>query len=272
MCVIVIKCKGSDFAPAEAIERCIQTNPHGFSMAWNEDGHVKVFKTMNPTEAMSKYMELAERLNPAETAMLFHARIATHGSHRVENCHCWVHEGPHGDICFAHNGILSNIPNRDDMTDSETFFRDYFIPALESVDREDSDMKYSLKIARAVIGDSNNKFAFLDGNGRIWMSSGRYTYTKVQFPGCKGKIYFSNDHWMPRNNYSACLGFDPYKSVKKPQNAKGASASPATIGKRQVAAPEKPLAITRVPDTVKEQIDTLFTKWDKAYYGLAKGK
>ena len=66
MCVIVVKCKGSDFAPAEAIERCIQTNPHGFAIAWNEGGHVKTFKTMNPSEAMAKYMELTATLDVYE--------------------------------------------------------------------------------------------------------------------------------------------------------------------------------------------------------------
>lgn len=234
MCVIAVKCMGSDFAPAEAIQRCIEANPHGFAMAWNEDGRVKTFKTMDPKEALDVYKSLTQRLDPATTAMLFHARIATHGSHRIENCHCWVHHGPHGDICFAHNGILHNIPNRDDLTDSETFFQDYFIPALETIDSEDPEMRYSLKLAKAIIGDANNKFAFLNGDGRVWMSSGRYPFIKMQFPGHKGKIYFSNEHWCPRCNFSTALGFDPYKDVTKEKKSAKASSSTTlpSVGKR----------------------------------------
>ena len=243
MCVIVVKCKGSDFAPAEAIERCIQTNPHGFAIAWNEGGHVKTFKTMNPSEAMAKYMELTATLDPRETAMLFHARIATHGSHRVENCHCWVHHGPHGDICFAHNGVLTNIPAMDDMTDSETFFRDYFVPALDNVDKDDPEMTFSLRMSRAIIGDANSKFAFLDGNGRIWMSSGRNPYVKKQFPGLRGKIYFSNDNWMPRNTFWG--DFNPYSNVPKKSSTK-ASGSSLGSAKRNYPAPKEPLAVVNM--------------------------
>lgn len=245
MCVIAVKCKGSDFAPLDAIEKCIQTNPDGFSFAWNENGEIKTFKTMNPTEAMAKYKELSETLNPLETSLVFHARIKSHGSIDIKNCHCWTH----GNIAFAHNGVLSNIKNRDDMTDSETFFRDLFVPAMEGC-----GLDFALKMSRAVIGNTNNKFALVDGNGNVYMTSGAYTFIKIQFAGKKGKIYFSNDYWMPRNNYSFGIGFDPYADIrgKRPAgpgtNTQTSSGLPsAKPGKK--ASPKNPLAITRKEPT-----------------------
>lgn len=269
MCVIVVKCVGTDFAPADAIQRCIITNPHGFAMAWNEEGRVKTFKTMDGKEALEKYCELTRQLNPATTAMIFHARIATHGSHKLENCHCWVHEGPHGDICFAHNGVLSNMPTRDDMTDSEIFFRDFFIPALDNVDKDDPNMHYSLKLSRAIIGSSNSKFAFINGEGRIFMSSGAYPFTKMQFPGHKGKVYFSNDQWMPTSTYGTALGFDPYKNVnkssKKGTTTKGGSGLPF-VGKRSQVSPAKPVAA--VSDNAHDIVASLFETYEKRYQEL----
>ena len=237
MCVIVCKCKGSDFAPLEVIEKCIQRNPDGFSIAWNHDGELKVYKTLNPTEAMAKYKELSETLDPIVTAMLFHARLATHGSKKVENCHCWTD----GTIAFAHNGVLS-IPNRDDMTDSETFFRDLFLPAAAGCGFE-----FAMRMAKAVIGGTNNKFAVLDKDGHVFFVTGVKPYEKIQFPGLRGKIYFSNTLWQPQNTFSSAIGFDPYKKAGKDDMAKpvGASAVPH-VGPRKQIGPAAPVTISRV--------------------------
>lgn len=213
----------------DAIEKCINANRHGNAIAWNQNGRVEVFKSMDKNETLAKYKELVSTLNPAETAMIFHARIATHGSHCVKNCHGWKH----GELAFFHNGILHNISNRDDLTDSETFFRDFFVPAMEGC-----GMDFALKMSRAIIGESNNKFALVDGNGHIYMTSGNYHYVKIQFPGLNGKIYFSNDHWLPKATYG--MGFDPLKtpsltSGKKDTKPSASSSLPPVGPRRQVA-------------------------------------
>ena len=88
-------------------------------------------------------------------AMYIHARIKTHGSERLENCHGWRENG----LIFAHNGIL-DIANRDDLTDSETFFRDIFSPAYKV-----GGWKLGEKTINAIIGTS--KFVFMDDKGNI---------------------------------------------------------------------------------------------------------
>lgn len=266
MCVIIVKCKGSDFAPLDVIEKCIQHNPHGFSIGWNENGQLMTFRTMNPTEAMAKYKQLTETLNPLETALVFHARIATHGSQKIENCHAFRH----GNIAFFHNGILS-IPNRDDMTDSETYFRDFFVPAMEGCGFE-----FAMKMSRAVLGNTNNKFAVIDKDGNISLTSGSHGYEKKQFPGLRGKIYFSNLNWMPYSHFTSSIGFNPYAELKKEGSVKGtgktasnksASVSSLPACSRKQVGPKQPLS---VHEGVSPS-DFIGSIFESRYATLAKG-
>lgn len=248
MCVIAVKCKGSDFAPKEAIAKCIEANPHGNAIVWNEDGQVRVFRSMSASETMAKYEELISRLDRNETAMLFHARRATHGSKKLENCHGFVH----GNIAMCHNGVFSNIVNRDDMTDSETLFRDFFVPAYDNVSPE-----FAFKMVKAIIGNSWNKLAFLDNVGHVEFVSGGGDFHKVAFNGYHGKIYFSNLNWQPSNRYS--MGFDPYADIRKP--AAKTKTSATGVGSAQRKPANRPiLAVSecRLENTVNGLIGELF--------------
>ena len=128
MCVIAVKKQGADFPSKKVITACMKENPHGFAAAWNHNGRLMTFRTMDEAEMIAKYDEI-RRLDPAATALVFHARIATHGSKTLANCHCWTNDD--GTLAFAHNGVLDNIQVCGDMTDSETFFRDIYLPVLE---------------------------------------------------------------------------------------------------------------------------------------------
>ena len=61
-------------------------------MAWDENGELKVFRSLDKQETIDKYKELIARLNPNETSLVFHARIATHGNVKLENCHGFLHQ------------------------------------------------------------------------------------------------------------------------------------------------------------------------------------
>ena len=256
MCIIVVKCKGSDFAPKEVIARCMETNPHGFSIAWNSGGKVNTFRTMNPSEMLTRYEQLVAELNPAETAMLFHARIKSNGSIRIENTHCYTNADQ--SLAFCHNGILSNIKDRDDLTDSETFFRDFFLPAYEGI-----SPTFAFKMSKAMICHSNNKFAFLNKDGEVTFVTGLNQFSKEQFPGLRGKIYFSNGSWKPTLSYG--LGFNPYSDVRhKPEEAKPSvafSTALPPVGERHKASPAKALAITIPANSERfyqQRMDELF--------------
>ncbi len=160
MCILIAKPRGAQFPPAVHILNGIENNPDGFSLAYNAGASLVTFKTMSAARFMTKYKALAATLDAAETGMIIHARIATHGSVSLKNCHCWQSFADTDDaMAFAHNGILS-VPARDGMTDSETFLRDYFEPAFAA-----GSWLSASNVIRSKIGAS--KFAFIDRVGNI---------------------------------------------------------------------------------------------------------
>lgn len=159
MCVICINPKGKGFPSKKNIQNCADANPDGFAIMWNEDGIVKNYKTLKKDEFMKFYEKFVKEHDHKTTACVIHARIKTHGSLKLSNCHCWT--ALENQIGFAHNGILS-IANRGDLTDSETYFRDIFLPVFEW---SHHNWAVAEKTVDAIIGTS--KFAFLTGDGEI---------------------------------------------------------------------------------------------------------
>lgn len=176
MCILILKPKGITFPPIEHIKNSAANNPDGFALAWNEGGRVRVFKTLSESAFIEAYRDITSGLRASDTAMIIHARIATHGTIKIENCHAW-HSFPGTDyeLAFAHNGILSTPP-RDGMTDSETFLRDYFEPAF----KRGGWLSASAIITRKI---GASKFGFIDREGNI-RKFGSFFYEK----GC----YYSN--------------------------------------------------------------------------------
>lgn len=181
MCILVTKKKGVVYPSVETVKNCMRANPDGFAMAFNFKGKVVTFKTLDADEFLEAYINLTKNADRRDTGLMLHMRIATHGTVREENCHCWLADVLGEEMAFAHNGILS-IPNRDDMTDSETFLRDYLEPCqsvaelFETIDNN--------------IG--NSKFAFIDGDGNI-MRFGNFITDRG--------VNYSNASYV-RNRYS----------------------------------------------------------------------
>lgn len=156
MCILITKEKGINFPTVRNIINCVESNPNGFAMAYNEDGAIVTFKTLDADEFIDEYKRVTKTHDAHDTAMIIHARIATHGTVKESNCHCWTGKVLGSPMAFAHNGILRIAPDGD-MTDSETFFRHYVT--------ECRDMRQFLNAVNRFIGTS--KFAFLDGFGNI---------------------------------------------------------------------------------------------------------
>lgn len=94
---------------------------------------------------------------PKDENIIIHFRYATHGSVCAQNCHPFKR----GGIWFAHNGILDVKP-REDMTDSETAFRDILYPVAKEYGIYSDELKYTVC---DILGWS--KFAFLDERGNV---------------------------------------------------------------------------------------------------------
>lgn len=170
------KRKGVPFPQMDKIERACAANPHGFSVAFKRKTWAKahVFKTMDKEEFLAFVRKMA--FQPSDT-VLIHARIATHGSRCVENCHGWRGKG----LIFMHNGVLQ-LEARDGKTDSETFFRDMFCPAFAF-----ARWRTAERVVNAIIGSS--KFAFLhELSGKIRLFG--------KWKNDNG-VLWSNDSYLP---------------------------------------------------------------------------
>ena len=199
MCVIMCKAAGVDFPPVDEIKNCCDANPDGFGAMWSNGKKVKLFKTM-AKEAFIQWYETFSTTYPNTVPLVIHARIATHGSKNIDNCHPWLDTGGNvGNIGFCHNGILS-IKNRGDMTDSETFFRDIWLPAYKL-----GDTKYRDNATRAVIGTSRFCFLYAKGNVERW---GNWEEGSV-----KG-VFYTNSSWKKNRwtgiGYASGCGYGNY--------------------------------------------------------------
>ena len=142
MCVIIVKPTRKVASPSpEIFENAMDNNPHGFSIALKRPGTSwRIFKTMD-RNAMLEWIQENGVYNKSST-WIFHARIKTHGEPSLKNCHCW-HDKTTRTI-FAHNGTLG-ITAEKGKTDSETFFRNIFVPIYRH-----EGMDAALKAARLV--------------------------------------------------------------------------------------------------------------------------
>jgi len=116
MCVIIVKPVGIELPDRNTLERAAIFNPHGFGFCTGG----KLFKTLS----FRVFVKELYKIDISESCII-HFRYATTGSVKRANCHPFEANG----IYFAHNGVI-NVRTKNDMTDSETFFRDYFIPAV----------------------------------------------------------------------------------------------------------------------------------------------
>lgn len=155
MCVIIAKPSKAQIPDIATIKAAIATNPHGSAIVWVKNGKLETFKSLNADEMVNYYKLHFDELK--NVPFVFHARIATNGSKKIENCHGW--KTLNGHAAFFHNGIL-NIESRGDLTDSETFLRDIYEPiALHG------GHKKAVRAINAIIGSS--KFAFIGDTGEI---------------------------------------------------------------------------------------------------------
>ena len=224
MCIIAIKPREVGYPSYQRVKNMCENNSDGFAIVWHVNGQpVRNYRTLNEKKFLKKYNEITSTYKAKDVSLFIHARIKTHGTQKLENCHGWIEDKI--GLAFAHNGILS-IKNRDDMTDSETFFRDIFAPVFELGGWDAGE-----RAIKACIGTS--KFCFMDMYGNL-IHYGQY------IKGDDGILY-SNDSYLERTwgKYGGCYGSTAYRSRwdkwdrfydKRDKKVEKSSASLATTG------------------------------------------
>ena len=164
MCIIAIKPKGVKFPKIETLKTMFEYNPDGFAIVYSEGGEPpRIHRTMSSEVALATYKKIVDKCDADDTNLFIHARIATHGTINISNCHGWrdIKTG----MVFAHNGIL-DVKAKDDLTDSETFFRYIFMPIYRN-----GGWDFANEAISAFIGTS--KFVFMDKKGNMFYA-GKY--------------------------------------------------------------------------------------------------
>lgn len=187
MCVVIIKNKGVEMPSVSELRDAYNHNPHGCGFVSSNGLY---WRGMSFKEFLKRIKGVG-----TEDACIIHFRIATHGSHKVTNCHPFRHN----DIYFAHNGVL-DIRTYGDMTDSETLFLAKLVPTIERYGLYSPELT---KVVEKHIGFS--KFAFMQ-NGQI-RAFGRWIEDEN---GCfysnlnhRAFVYGYNvDNWFRKHQYA----------------------------------------------------------------------
>ena len=164
MCVIVYKSKDVDI-DMEKLQMCWEHNKDGAGLMFAEGGILKVAKGFMKWRSFKRYIRRTgmERLNALP--VIFHFRIATHGTVSPRNCHPFQ---LNKDIAMVHNGVMQNvdIPRDEDISDSEAFLNRYVRDAFStiSVGALGGGMPINELFSKFIGG---SKLAFMDNDGDV---------------------------------------------------------------------------------------------------------
>ena len=127
----------------EKLENSALNNPHGFGFAIviPSEKRIHAERTMNADTSINRFLKMRS-LHPEGYAM-WHARLATHGTTTVDNCHPF-RVGGDRKTYLAHNGILPIIePTGDTRSDTRIFAED-LLPAIGGVASLDNQQVVNL--------------------------------------------------------------------------------------------------------------------------------
>ncbi|MBQ9473863.1 MAG: class II glutamine amidotransferase [Bacteroidales bacterium] len=172
MCCILYVPSGIKIPPTNTLKAIHRANPHGIGFADAEGNHGK-------TLDLSCFLQAIKKRHK-DAACIIHFRLATHGSISEKNCHPF--HDPATGIWFAHNGVLP-IPSHDDMTDSEIFFREGFLNALDNSRLSFNDPEL-WRYVEQVRGSS--RFIFMRGD----------TVVKLGQWHTRNGVFYSNLNWL----------------------------------------------------------------------------
>ena len=127
----------------EKLENSALNNPHGFGFAIviPSENRIHAERTMNPDTSINRFIEMRSKY--LDGYALWHARLATHGSMTVDNCHPFKVGGDERTY-LAHNGILPIVePTGDTRSDTRIFAED-LLPAIGGVSALDNPQVMNL--------------------------------------------------------------------------------------------------------------------------------
>lgn len=159
MCLLILAQPNKTPKKSELVCAC-DNNPDGFGFAFHLGDKIITGHSLNKNDAIKRFFKLREKY--PESYALFHARYATHGSIKIENCHPY-NIGNKNSI-LAHNGVLPIKPNaNDDRSDTKIFAEDWLTKlGLENLDKPEffADIENFCSGSKLVIFTTETKMKY----------------------------------------------------------------------------------------------------------------
>lgn len=159
MCLLILASPNKTPKKSELNCAC-DNNPDGFGFAFHLGDKIITGHSLNKNNAIKRFFKLREKY--PESYALFHARYATTGSVKIENCHPY-NIGNKNSV-LAHNGVLPIKPeNGDDRSDTKIFAEDYLTElGLENLDNPEffADIEKFCSGSKLVIFTTETKMKY----------------------------------------------------------------------------------------------------------------
>ena len=188
MCIIASVPRGRTIEE-DKLRTMWKHNPDGAGISYIDDsGKIQVFKTMKLKEFMKEWEVIQLK---AQSDLLVHMRIATHGSVCLDNNHPFYVDT---QTVFAHNGVMPRSfhpPAKRDISDTR-YFNETFLQHVKLTGLDDNRFIDHLG---EVIG-SYNKLVILSANPKLHKES--YIINESSGEWAEG-IWYSNDSYLERS-------------------------------------------------------------------------
>jgi len=189
MCIIIAKPQGAKMPKEDIFKRCFERNPDGSGLAYYREGD----KSIRIVKGFMDYPSLLKSIRRLclgrKDACLFHFRLATHGLADEGNCHPFPisdkiselrNRRINVNIAVAHNGIFSDMPQHNTLSDTQKFIR--LILSHDSIKDNITDGAVR-ELLKGYCG-SSSRLAFITNKGEI-VTIGNWVKDKG--------IYYSNE-------------------------------------------------------------------------------
>jgi predicted glutamine amidotransferase len=127
----------------DKLENSALNNPDGFGFAIviRKENRIHTETTMNADTSINRFLEMRQKY--PEGYAMWHARMATHGSVNVDNCHPFK-VGDDSRTYLGHNGVLNVLHRKDDKRSDTRIFAEDILPKIGGVSALDDDQIFNM--------------------------------------------------------------------------------------------------------------------------------
>lgn len=202
MCILIYYPSGKLPNPDHLRNSC-ENNPHGFGWAIIAGNDILTGHSMDPEEAMQEFIAARDEFRDGDA--LFHARITTHGTTTLDNCHPFFVNGRR-DMVLAHNGMMPCQPKPGDLrSDTRIFAEDVLMRDFRRLDKEKTIKRLSSWV----------------GYSKVLILSTNPTYSKSVYLINSGMGHWVAGVWYSNDSYKADPWAGCYTWDKWPTNIGG---------------------------------------------------